>query len=457
MDKQTDCEDDKTIIAASGYSVSQLSDKDIYGATKGYERKLYDSTEAKKLAHDRAFGDNKTIKDQNGTVLHRSHKAAQKKYGQKKYSAHSGEADHIDPLKKIHDRHKDDLFLTDEDIKEIANRDGNFQIISKSKNASKGDRSEIELALDKENGASIPQRLQQARCGVNKQVETDILLRIRQAKNIGKEFTQGASDALAASAIPLVIRGTQDLVKVANGELSVADAAKDVGTLGVSIAASGGGVRIASYALGQVLKDSTNPAIKAFAKTNQIGTVLIAGSIIVGAAGKYLSGEINAEDFFLEISKDGASLIGGMLASETMKKLLTGAVGLSTTAAPVLAAMIASAVCSEIYEQTKRLREEKKDNKEIRKISDQACASIQTQKNELKNLLEKDHEQWAQQMTDIFQIIASGITTNDVTQTNRGLRELLKVYNKEISLYESSDELAQGLLDMRNGRLKGLV
>ena len=159
----------------------------------------------------------------------------------------------------------------------------------------------------------------------------------------------------------------------------------------------------------------------------------------------------------MEISQEGTSLISGMLASQAVSALLGpaaagGIVGAAALAAPVLAAMIASAACSEIYAQAEKLREEKKDNAEIRAIAAQATRSIQQQQEELERLLEEDHKQWAQNMVTVFNEIAAGISQNSLQQTNQGLRHLMLAYNREIELYEDGGQAIDDLMAMRNGQ-----
>lgn len=458
MDEQKEKRQERVIeLTATVAAVTKLPSESSYGISQRYDRKLYDSPSARKKFHDEAFKGKKTIRLKDGTLLHRSSKAAKNKYGPKA-SYHQAQDDHIDPLKNIHQRHKKSIlakFLKDSDLQSVGERPSNHQMLSAHENASKGSRSEIELGLDLVKEQGLGERAQHIEKGIRAQTGTEIQLAGKVAKNIGAEITAGAKDALAAAAIPLVIRGTQDLVKVATGEMSPKDAIDDVGKLGLSIAASGGGVRVASFALATALKTSDNEILKKFAQVNQIGTVLVVGSIIVRAAGKYLSGEVDAAGFFDEIGKDGLSLVSGMLASKAVSHLLVGvATGVPAMLAPVLAAMIASAVCSEIYAQAKKLREEKKDNKEIRKIAEQASRSIRQQQEELARLLGQDHQQWVQAMTEIFNGIAEGLTNNNLQQTNEGLRKLVRTLHieREIVFYEDGEQAIDDLVAMRQGK-----
>lgn len=119
--------------------------------------------------------------------------------------------------------------------------------------------------------------------------------------------------------------------------------------------------------------------------------MLVVGSIVAKAAGKYLDGEIDGSGFISEIGQDGLSMISGMLASKAAVSLLGGATGLAPMAVPVLAAMVASAACSEIYSRAQKVLQEHRDNLEIQQIADSASMEIAQQKIELKRLMGESH------------------------------------------------------------------
>ncbi len=117
------------------------------GITKEYTKenraKLWDSTERKQEYKDKIFEDNKTYQDPiTGKILHKDQTAAKRKYHMKneegenistKWAEHSAETDHINALKDVHDKVKNNPFLTDEDFKEVMNSDENFRIYPKQR------------------------------------------------------------------------------------------------------------------------------------------------------------------------------------------------------------------------------------------------------------------------------------------------------------------------------------
>lgn len=443
---------EKEIVnGATFVTVSKIAEESPYGVTQKYERSNYDSPSARKQFHDDQFKDRRVVQDIHGNDLHRSQDAAHNKYGPNRSSYHEAQADHKDPVKNVHDRHKNNPLICDDDIKEIVNRRSNFQELSRHDNASKGDNSELVEGIKKRDIKRISR-------GAEAQLETDALIAGKTVTNMSKEVAQGAIDALAASAIPLAIRGVQNLCRVASNEMTMKEAAEDLGKVGLSIAGSGGTIRLATYALSSSLKNSENSILKSFAKANQIGTVLVIGSIVVRASGKYLDGEINGEDFFREIGGEGLSLASGMLDSEAVSSLLGGGAlvaaggvaGLAAAAAPVLAAMIASAVCSEIYAQAKKISQTYQDNLEIQYIANSARAVIEQQQDELKKMMDESHAEWAHQMTKTFQELADALVENNLQSTNSALRKIATSMSAQVALYESGDDLLDDLLFSRN-------
>lgn len=452
-------------LAAQNKLNQKTAQESELGITQEYKgnRKIWDSASGRKQFKEESFGDKKVIKDKiTGEDIHKSQTAAQNKYhmrdasGDKKSAAHAkheAETDHIISLKELHGRTKDNPFLSDNDLKEIANNQKtNYRLLPKSFNASKGERSDYEVALDLESGLPLAGRTELFLERTRSEILVSADIAIHTVQNAGSIFLEGAKNTLAASAIPLAIQGVKDLVHVANGDMELKDAVDDIGKMGLSIAASGGTARLATYSLSFALDKSNNEILKNFAKSNQIGTVIIVGSIVARAVGKYLDGEVDAEGFFDEISESGLNLITGMIASHVVDGLLVGtaASGIVVAAAPMLAAMIVSAACSEIYAQCKLLSQEKKDNQEIRQIANAASAAIQTQQEEIRRIMDDNHEQWANEMTEIFQIVAEGITESSPSQINQGLRRLAASYNKQVSLYDSGATLIDDVLSARN-------
>ena len=227
------------------------------GITQEYtgNRNLWDSNKSKEEFKDKIFGDSKTIKDGNGDILHRSHKAAQRKY-REGYAEHAAEVDHKISLEYLHQNAKNNPFLSDNDLKDIANSHENYQIISKSKNASKGADNSADLITH----AKIHGKFA-----------------ARTAKNINDEFLSGAIESLNESEISVLKKSAEKLLL--DGE-SIDETLNDAVEKTFDIAVKGGTERIvddlknSSEKTKDYIKNKTGSWIKEEIGDNIAGRVL---------------------------------------------------------------------------------------------------------------------------------------------------------------------------------------
>ena len=157
-------------------------------------------------------------------------KDAKLKYG-KNWQKHAAEADHIDPLSRIVKRNENNKWVTTEDIKDIANQDDNYQVMSRSANQNsksmgKGGSTQSEWAKDgkrmegmakhAENGKSKKEIQQEVeKTGLAAEKRNDIRLKKAAVKNVvttGHEA--GIAGAQNAGITTLTMFGIMNLVSV---------------------------------------------------------------------------------------------------------------------------------------------------------------------------------------------------------------------------------------------------
>lgn len=103
-------------------------------------RKLFDDGMAKRLAKENLFASGKAVKDPyTGKKLFLRKQEAKLAYG-KKWTEHLAEADHVEPVHRIFEAHKDDAWVTNSDIKDAVNSPENLKTISRKLNNAKRDR-----------------------------------------------------------------------------------------------------------------------------------------------------------------------------------------------------------------------------------------------------------------------------------------------------------------------------
>ena len=127
---------------AAGASVEQSVKRvaETYMKPDTYDRNLYDDGAAKRQAKMNEFSKGKPVKDPySGDELLLRKQEAKLKYG-KDWQKHLAEADHIEPIHKVYERHKNDAFTKNEDIRETVNSKENLKAISRKQNNAKRDK-----------------------------------------------------------------------------------------------------------------------------------------------------------------------------------------------------------------------------------------------------------------------------------------------------------------------------
>lgn len=422
-----------------------------YGVTQEYNKmnrnKLWDSTRDKKAFKESVFQDRKTYDDPiSGQKLHSTQKAAQNKYHMKNqageniskaWANHSPETDHIVSLKEVHDRVKRNPFLSDADIKEIANNPKNYRITSKSHNASKGEKSDFKFVFDKDSELSLEGRAKLVKEKVGAEASLATRLTTRTVKNMGAEFVEGAVFSLEASAIPLMVEGVSNLCKVANGEKGFDEAAKDMGKLTLSVAGTGGTIRLVSTGATNLMKNSGKEVLQKFANSNQVMQIITVSVIVKDSVIKYVNGEIDGNEFFEEIGEKGVSMLAGTIGAIAGQALIPIPV-----VGAAIGSMIVSTVCLDIYKSYRSMNELKNVESAVSKLASDALSEMYRQQEVLKQLIKEEYLEWDKQFNKGFQEIFTCVLSDDVNGISNGLDKILKVFSKDVRFknFEEFDE-----------------
>lgn len=436
------------------------------GITQDYnsenKRKLWDSPQASSDFKEDIFAGKKTYVDPSTKkVLHKSQSAAQKKYHMKnsngdkiskKWAAHSAEVDHIVSLKEGHNVAKHNPFLSDNDFKEIINSNENYRILSKSENASKGEKSDWERIFDKDRDMSIKARTQIAKEKINADITLNRKFLARSSQNIGKEIIAGSADALTQSVIPLTAEAVRKMCKVASGEESFEDAVKDMQKSVVDVAVTGAGIRLT-----QDIAKLTNHS-----GTAQIITVAL---MVKESAIKYVNGEIDGEEFIEEVGEKGAVMVTGMIGGAvgreigTMIGSIAGTVALPGVGTAVggaagrvigeiLGTIITTISCSAIisvYNTFKSLDNYKLKERQIKMLETAALNEMKSQREKFKNIIEMTYRHWDDEVQKGFdQMLSSACEeTFNLQGLTDGLDRILAVFGKEVAFKNLNEYEAQ--------------
>lgn len=197
-------------------------------------RNLYDSPSAKHRAKITLFSREATVRDPyTGEILTLTKSEAKRLYGSD-WQKHSAEADHIYPLERIHEAHKSNPFLTNEDIRGTANSPENIEVTSRAFNNAKRSRTNSEFMAERdyrdERGLRLSQEAEQRASQRGKYAEDSVNRNLRSsaARNITGTFHEaGTQGAYYAGETALTMSGIMNITAVIKGEKSAGEAISD--------------------------------------------------------------------------------------------------------------------------------------------------------------------------------------------------------------------------------------
>lgn len=438
------------------------------GVNQKYDRSNYDNQYAHRKFKDKAFenkqGDiKKTAIDENGKLVYRYKDDAKARFGDKKGELAVADADHIDALKSIHERHKHNPFLLDNDIKEVGNRESNFQLMKASENRSKQESSDFIEGVKEGN-------TKKAIKGLTAQAETDLLIAQRTTQNVGREFVTGATDALVNSAIPLTTEAVRKLIDVAQGKETLNDAAKEMGKTTVNVAVVGGTNKLVVDVLSSQLSNSSSTVLKEIANSNQVAQIITVALIVQESAVKYINGEIDAKEFVDEVGVKGATMVAGMIGGQVGREI-GGMIGatIGTVAIPipgvgtgvgyvtgkvigqVLGVIITTVACSAIvavYNTSKHLNDYKLKESQIRRLEQDALKEMENQRCTFREIVKGEYQVWDETIQSGFEQILRSACEEiyNLQGVTEGLDKILSLFGKQVKF--STMEEYENQLDM---------
>lgn len=358
------------------------------GITQNYNREnrknLWDDKNAKDTYKDKVFGEKQTIVDENtGNVIHKSQTAAQNKYHMKdkngnnvskKWAQHSGEVDHKVSLESLHEHAKYNPLLKDSDLKEIANSECNYRVISKSENASKGAQNSADILTHAELHGRFA-------------VET--------AKNAAGEFAVGAKNSIADSAGTIIINSIEGLVLENKSlEETLKDSVKAVAVTG----AVGGAEKLLIDTTTQIFSNCGNEVLNSIAQQNAVGQVLTLSVAVGKSLVKYIDGEIDENELAEEITLNGSIIIVSTVVSMAVPIPFI---------AP-LVSFVATNVATMLYETHKHMDDYLIREKQIKKIEREAIRLMDEKREQFKTAVNREFEYWDSTVSDgLYQLLSS--------------------------------------------------
>lgn len=313
-------EEEDSIKAATGFSTMESARASteraskIYAKSEKYDRSILDNGAAKVRAKKNAFADGQKVYDSyTGDVLELKKSDAKLKYG-KDWQKHLAESDHKIPLEKIHKDNAKNPWLTNDDLKNIANSDDNIEVVSRKYNNAKRSRTNEEFVTDddylKRTGVELSGEGKEKAIQSGKASQTIIDKKIRKtaAKNIIKTGHEaGKYSAGNAGVTAATMSGIMNITAVIKGEKSVedalADTAIDTGKAAATGYVLGGGLTTVSH----TLSSSSSKFLQGLSSMNVPGQVITAVMLTGDTIRRYGNGEITTEECIIELGGKGLS------------------------------------------------------------------------------------------------------------------------------------------------------
>lgn len=301
--------------AASRASTQQAAQKFSKPESYTGNRTLYDSGAAKRQAKMKLFENGNVVIDPyTGEKLVLTIKEAKTIYGND-WAKHLAESDHVKPLERIHEQAKGNVWVTNDDIKSVANSDDNLRVSSRNFNNPKRSRTNQEYVNDSDylnrKNVGLTEKGKQAAIRDGEIAEESISTQLNNAsvRNIiqtGHEA--GMSGAQYAGVTALTMSGILNIVDVIEGkkncEEAIEDTIKDSGKAAVTGYAMGGGLTVAS----QSLSDSSSEFVQSLIDSNIPGKVITAVIVTGDTLRKYAQGEISTQECMIELGEKGLNM-----------------------------------------------------------------------------------------------------------------------------------------------------
>lgn len=312
---------DKSVLGMTE-KADVIFEKPIYRAEdRGSGKNPYAVQGIEKTMRQRAFEEGGTVRDPyTGQELFEFQKEAKQRYGQEDYISHAAEADHIDPLVQIVNRSKKNPWLTTKDIKQVANHDDNFQIVSAALNRSKSGNTQEQWSQNENAMGRLSQKSEQSsddiserlrQIGVQTERDNDTKLAKAGAKN-RKVFVReaGIKVAIESGGTVATISTINNFVSVMNGEKKADEAIMDIVDAGANSAVKGYVKGASLTYINHTLTSTDSKFLKALGEKNVAGKIITTVSLTGDTVTKWVNSEISDVECVLELGHCGTNYLG---------------------------------------------------------------------------------------------------------------------------------------------------
>ena len=277
-----------------------------------YDRNKFD-TNAKQKTKESQFKQGGTQYDPiSGEEIVLTQKEAKERWGDD-WAKHSGEGDHIDPLERVYEKGKDMAFVTETDVKEVANQESNFIAISKETNTRKGNKTNEEFVNQPEYNYSEQGKQNAIKLQNEAEIRNNEKLKQKNISGVKENLkTSAKNSAVSASITTGVFSGIHNARLVKEGKKETTEAIVD--TVKDTAIATGKSVVVStSSTLTQAAKHSKSKILKGLAKSNAITYSLQA---LVEVGPDLYKASISKSISWTQLGKNFSVFAGGLAGAE---------------------------------------------------------------------------------------------------------------------------------------------
>lgn len=277
-----------------------------------YDRNKFDTNAKQKTKESQFKQGGKQYDPISGEEIVLTQKEAKERWGDD-WAKHSGEGDHIDPLERVYEKGKDMAFVTETDVKEVANQESNFIAISKETNTRKGNKTNEEFVNQQEYNYSEQGKQNAIKLQNEAEIRNNEKLKQKNISGVKENLKTSAKNSVVSTSITTgVFSGIQNARLVKEGKKETTEAIVD--TVKDTAIATGKSVVVStSSTLSQAAKHSKSKILKGLAKSNVITYSLQA---VVEIGPDLYKASISKSISWTQLGKNFSVFAGGLAGAE---------------------------------------------------------------------------------------------------------------------------------------------
>lgn len=288
--------------------------KDIENKCKfdKYDRNKFDTNAKQKTKESQFKQGGKQYDPISGEEIVLTQKEAKERWGDD-WAKHSAEGDHIDPLERVYEKGKDMAFVTETDVKEVANQESNIIAVSKETNTRKGNKTNEEFVNQQKHNYSEQGKQNAIKLQNGAEIRNDEQLKQRNISRCKKNLKTSVKNSVVSTSITTgVFSGIQNARLVKEGKKETTEAIVD--TVKDTAIATGKSVVVStSSTLTQAAKYSKSKILKGLAKSNVITYSLQA---VVEIGPDLYKASISKSISWTQLGKNFSVFAGGLAGAE---------------------------------------------------------------------------------------------------------------------------------------------